>query len=567
MSQHFAACVARFRNPSGEVCGTGFLIDSRHVMTCAHVINAALGREMMSPQRPDGALRLDLPLAATKGAEAEIVEWHAPVAYQERDARKPSDMAVLRLKAATAAPAARLAQGRPKWGREFRTFGFPVEHGQPANGKTIEEDTGGWIHFQQAKDYGHLIKPGFSGAPAFGADDNSVLGMIVAVEAGDGVRIAYGEPLRRLQMAWPLMARPYKGLARFDPADEDFFFGREEIVRDLLGRLDRDPVTLIVGASGGGKSSLVFGGLLPKLESGTWKVASFRPGGEPLKNLAWAVAEVMTPGGDPIALMDRADDLRRKFDRTPNAFLDAVRALHGNFRTRVLLVADQFEELITLCRDENERASFINTIAQIKQRRTAAPVNFVATLRADFMGEVLRFPALGELFDGCYFMLRAMNGDELGRAIKEPARTLGVQFESGVDDLMLAAVAKDATALPLMEFALERLWAEQENRMLTRGAYGRMGGLEGALARHADDVVDRMSGPEQADVRRLLCRLVNVARPGEGEDTKRPQSWRRSLVGRATPVRSDEQRIRARRGSPCRALSRRAAKGRGRNRS
>ena len=62
----------------------------------------------------------------------------------------------------------------------------------------------------------------------------------------------------------------------------------------------------------------------------------------------------------------------------------------------------------------------------------------------------------------------------------------------------------DGDMLPLMEFALERLWAEQENRCLTRAAYDRMGGLEGALARHADDIVDAMSQPEQDEVRRLL---------------------------------------------------------------
>jgi ribosomal protein S7 len=421
-------------------------------------------------------------------------------------------------------PVARIAQGRPKWGREFRTFGFPVEHGQPANGETIEEDTGGWIHFQQAKDYGHLIKPGFSGAPAFAADDNNVLGMIVAVETGDNGRVAYGEPLRRLQMAWPPMARPYKGLAQFDPADADFFFGREDIVRDLLGRLDRDPVTLIVGASGGGKSSLVFGGLLPKLDNGTWKVASFRPGREPLKSLAWAVAKVMTPRADLFGLMDRADEMRRKLDLRPDALLDAARALHAYLPTRLLLVADQFEEFFTLCHDESERANFIKAIAQFSRLQTGAPVRLVGTLRADFLGKVLDIPELGELFDGRYLMMRAMNGDELGRAIKEPARTLGVAFESGVDDLILSAVARDSAALPLMEFALERLWAEQENRWLTRAAYERMRGLEGALARHADEVLDRMTEPQKAAVRRFLCRLVNVARPGEGEDTKRPQS-------------------------------------------
>jgi len=524
VAPHFAACVARFRNPGGEVCGAGFLIDSRHVMTCAHVINAALGRSLESQERPDGALRLELPGAGVEKMKAEAVEWHAPVPYGARDAGKPSDIAVLRLKAETSAPAARLAKGRAEWGREFRTFGFPVENGEPADGETTDEDFGGWIHFRQTKDYGHLIKRGFSGAPAFAADDNTVIGMIVAVQEGDESRVAYGEPLGRLQMAWPLMATPYKGLARFDRADADFFFGRESIVQELLGRVERDPVTLIVGASGGGKSSLVFGGLIPKLDNGAWRVASFRPGEEPVKNLAWALAELMVQGRDPDGLWGRAEEMRCKLSKAPEAVFDAADAMRRTLGTRLLIVTDQFEELFTLCRDEKERAAFIGITSQIAARRAAAPVSLIATLRADFMGEVLRVAALGELLDGHYLMLRAMNGDELGRAIREPARRLGVEFEEGVDDLILATVAKDAAALPLMEFALERLWDEQEGRRLTRAAHERMGGLEGSLARHADEIVDQMSEPEQARVRQLLCRLVNVARPGEGEDTKRRQS-------------------------------------------
>jgi energy-coupling factor transporter ATP-binding protein EcfA2 len=319
------------------------------------------------------------------------------------------------------------------------------------------------------------------------------------------------------------MARPYKGLARFDPADADFYFGREEILGELSRRIKRDPVTLIVGPSGGGKSSLVFGGLLPKLERGMWRVASFRPGREPVKNLAWAVAEHMASRADPLTLMNRADELRCKLNEEPDSLIDAARAMHGTFNSHLLLVADQFEELFTICSSEAERAAFTRIIAQI-DRQTPRLVSLVGTLRADFMAEVLRIPALGELFDGHYLMLRAMNGDELGRAIREPARTLGVGFENGVDDLILAAVSKDSTALPLMEFALERLWAEQENHRLTRAAYNRMGGLEGALTRHGDEVVDEMSEAEQVAARRLLCRLVAVAQPGDGEDTKRPQS-------------------------------------------
>ena len=75
MEQDFKPYVARFRNPQGNACGTGFLIDRRHVVTCAHVVNAALGMSMEGDIRPEKRLRLDLPFVAAKGIEAEIVEW------------------------------------------------------------------------------------------------------------------------------------------------------------------------------------------------------------------------------------------------------------------------------------------------------------------------------------------------------------------------------------------------------------------------------------------------------------------------------------------------------------
>jgi hypothetical protein len=138
------------------------------------------------------------------------------------------------------------------------------------------------VHLRPTKDYGHLLKEGFSGAPIFAADNNTVLGMVVATQKGDESRVAYGLSLPLLRRAWPPMARPYKGLARFDLADADIFFGRETIVSELLVRTERDPITIVVGPSGGGKSSLVYAGLLPKLDLAEWRISNFRPSPQPL---------------------------------------------------------------------------------------------------------------------------------------------------------------------------------------------------------------------------------------------------------------------------------------------
>jgi V8-like Glu-specific endopeptidase len=412
--QHFAACVVRFRNRAGGACGSGFLIDRRHVMTCAHVVNVAVGRVLQSKPQPDGALQLDIPFAAAQGIEAEVIEWHAPVPYAELKPDKPSDVAVLRLKSEPSGVTVARTEARRKWGEQFRTFGFPVEHGQPADGETMAEDAGGWVHLRHTKDYGHLIKPGFSGAPVF-TGQGTVLGMMVAIQEDRDTRVAYGETLRRLEMAWPSMARPYKGLACFDPADADDFHGREAIITELFRRIERAPLTLIIGASGGGKSSLVFGGLMPKLDDGIWHKATFRPGREPLNSVAWALAELMVSRADPGSLMDRAAQTKRQLKESPDTLFETARALRrAGPGTRVLLVADQFEELFTLCRDEADRTDFLEMVSLIARSQSPAPVTLVATLRADFVGEILRIPLLSQLLEGRYLMLRAMEGAELG---------------------------------------------------------------------------------------------------------------------------------------------------------
>jgi hypothetical protein len=134
-------------------------------------------------------------------------------------------------------------------------------------------------------------------------------------------------------------------------------------------------------------------------------------------------------------------------------------------------------------------------------------------------------PVLGAALENRYEMLRAMNDEELGSAIRDPAERLGVRFEKGLDDTILGAVSRNPDLLPLMQFALEELWRRQQGRMLRKVDYEAMGGLEGALAGRADEALAAADEAEQARIRALLVRLVRFAHPGEGEqDTKRART-------------------------------------------
>ena len=81
---------------------------------------------------------------------------------------------------------------------------------------------------------------------------------------------------------------PFLGLATFDAAHAEYFFGRERLVAELVARLVGSPLLAVVGPSGSGKSSAVRAGLLPALAGGVlpgserWRQALMRPGPHPL---------------------------------------------------------------------------------------------------------------------------------------------------------------------------------------------------------------------------------------------------------------------------------------------
>jgi class 3 adenylate cyclase len=88
---------------------------------------------------------------------------------------------------------------------------------------------------------------------------------------------------------------PFKGLAWFEAADADFFFGRERLVAELVARLVGASFLAVMGPSGSGKSSAVRAGLLPALAtgvlpgSGSWTQVVMRPGEHPLAELRRAL--------------------------------------------------------------------------------------------------------------------------------------------------------------------------------------------------------------------------------------------------------------------------------------
>ncbi len=523
----------------GVVCGGAFLAPplqpntSTHVITCAHVVNAALGQDREKSDRPEDKVRLRLP-GSSNAVWGNIVEWHPPRPYDELQEKPVSDIAVLQTDQPTAVRGSSIARAAVSSGSRIRAFGFPGwKHGMPAEGVVLERDNGGWLHVRGIGDNDYFIEEGFSGTPVVAFAGDEVFGIITAVSDKPGKSRAFVIPPNILQQAWPLLAQPYRGLSAFREEDEGDFFGRAKFGESLLERVRAENIVLIFGASGSGKSSVLFAGLLPRIRKLGWHIAHFRPGARPLHALAHAIAPFLEPNGSPAVRIKCAREWASLLAGDAMAIHDVAAAINKDQLDQpLLLIADQFEELFTLCSDEAERTAFANVIREVGSgQRESTALRLVATLRADFSGQVSGDLLLGPVFHGRWLDLPAMDKWQIAEAITQPARQLGVSFQTGLSETILSTMLRGFGLLPLMEFALDQLWQKQAERCLRVADYEAIGGLEGALARHADEALSKLTshGHGEEQVRRALLQLVRVALPGEGEDAKRQQT--RSELG------------------------------------
>jgi uncharacterized protein YjbI with pentapeptide repeats len=314
---------------------------------------------------------------------------------------------------------------------------------------------------------------------------------------------------------------PYRGLFHFGPNDTEFFFGREVFVEELVQATARRSFIPVLGASGSGKSSVVLAGLVPKLQQqGNWLSTHFRPGSDPFYALAEALVPLYTPNLNATERMAQTPKLADYLDKgevTLTKVMANIQRSHPNHQ--VLLIADQFEEIYTLCNDESTRRRFLDCLLSLIQTNTnQLPTVLVATMRADFLGSALEYRPFADVLQDD-IKLGPMNRTELLEVISKPAQKLGVTLEAGLVERILDDVENEPGTLPLLEFALTLLWERRSDRQLTHAAYEAIGEVQGALATHADKIYNKFDDPEQQQVQRIFMQLV---RPGEGtEDTRR----------------------------------------------
>ncbi len=309
-------------------------------------------------------------------------------------------------------------------------------------------------------------------------------------------------------------ATPFVGMKAFDEDDALLFFGREAAIDGLVERLRLETNLTVAGPPGCGKSSFVRAGVVPRLkDSGAWTVVEVRPGPHPFRALSAAIDRVR-------AGEDEGDDATTRLlvdgpKRAPLS-VELSRLAHEK-RARVLLVVDPLDDLFTRV-DEDVQRRFLAALDDATDDRLG-PVRVIATVREEH---------LARLADtrGRVFMLPNPDADTIEHIV---SASLAATDHTVDDPTLVPAIAKAAAvspiALPLVQCTGKQLWSrrDQKARRFSKAAFDGFEGVDGALIRHAESVVQSMPDDEQERVRRIYFALV-------GEDGQRRAVARTQLV-------------------------------------
>lgn len=330
---------------------------------------------------------------------------------------------------------------------------------------------------------------------------------------------------------------PFPGLRPFDATENHLFFGRDGQSDEILSSLRRNRFVAVVGTSGSGKSSLIRAGLMPLLHGGfmakassSWRIAIFRPGSDPIGNLALTLNRPDVLGTDTADAKTSTLITETTLRRSGLGLIEAVRQARMPPVTNLLIVVDQFEELFRFRGGANAEASeddatFVKLLIEAT-RQSEAPIYVVITMRSDFIGDCARFRELPETINRGLYLIPLMTRDQRREAITGPAAVAGTEISPPLINRLLNDLGDNPAQLPILQHALMRTWGDWDSHHKDEGAidlrhYEKIGTMTNALSLHADEAFDELPGKRSQEIAEKLFKALAEKGP-DNREVRRP---------------------------------------------
>lgn len=348
---------------------------------------------------------------------------------------------------------------------------------------------------------------------------------------------------------------PFPGLRPFGIDEAHLFFGREGQSDEVLVKLAENRFSAVLGASGSGKSSLMYCGLIPTLYGGfmtqagsNWKIVVLRPGGGPIDNLA----ESLVVKDDDYASLDEEERLIRKtitatvLRSSSLGLVEAVKQLKKSEDENILILVDQFEELFRYKKTESltssmdESSAFVNLLMEAVHQFDE-PIYVTITMRSDFIGECAVFPELTQMINDSHYLIPQMTRDQKRLAIEGPVAVGGGTIAPRLVQQLLNDVGDNPDQLPILQHALMRTWSywaenHKEDEPMDIRHYNSIGTLKEALSQHANEAYDMLSKREKQICETMFKALTE--RGSENQGIRRPTKL--SVIASIAGVTEDE---------------------------
>lgn len=335
------------------------------------------------------------------------------------------------------------------------------------------------------------------------------------------------------------LINPFPGLRPFGIEESHLFFGREGQSDEVLTKLAENRFVGILGASGSGKSSFMYCGLVPSLNGGfmtqagsNWRVVVARPGGGPIDNLA----EALLIKDKAYSNLSEEDKLIKKtiigtvLRSSSLGLVEVIKQLKTEDDKNILIVIDQFEELFRFRKleaassDMDESSAFVNLLLEAIHQYDE-PIYVTITMRSDFIGECAKFPDLTQMINDSHYLIPQMTRDQKRTAIEGPVAVGGGKIAPRLIQQLLNDVGDNPDQLPILQHALMRTWAfwvdnRKSNELMDLRHYNSIGTLREALSQHANEAFDSLSKREKEICEVMFKSLTE--RGSENQGIRRP---------------------------------------------